>query len=89
MNVIGVLVHALPETAEAAAAGLAAMPGVTVHAVGGDGRMVVTAVDVEGRFASDSLMAMNHVAGVLSTALVYHAHEPDDEPTETRGSRAA
>jgi nitrate reductase NapD len=77
MNVIGVLVHAAPDRAEPVAAALALIPGVEVHAVGADGRLVVTAADAAGRFASDSLMAMNQVAGVLSTALVYHACEPD------------
>lgn len=80
MNVIGVLVHATPETVAAAAAALAAMDGVEVHAVTDDGRLVVTAHDAGARYASDSLMAMNHVEGVLSTSLVYHAHEPDEEP---------
>ena len=77
MNGIGVLVHALPEQVADVAAALAAMPGVDVHAVGDDGRLVVTATDLADRFASDSLMAMNHVPGVLTTSLVYHACEPD------------
>ncbi len=85
MNVIGVLVHALPDRCVDAAAALAAMEGVEVHATTEDGRLVVTAHDVAPRFASDNLMAMNHICGVLSTSLVYHAHEPDEEP----GARAA
>ena len=89
MNVIGVLVHATPANGAAVAAALAAMDGVEVHAVADDGRLVVTACDVGARFASDSLMAMNHVAGVLSTSLVYHAHEPDEEPAREPAARVA
>ncbi len=78
MNVIGVLVHAVPARATAVGAALAAMDGIDVHAVTDDGRLVVTACDVGAMFASDSLMAMNHVDGVITTSLVYHAHEPDE-----------
>ncbi|WP_165498117.1 chaperone NapD [Siculibacillus lacustris] len=81
MNVIGVLVHVAPQGLDTARAALAAMDGVEVHAASADGRLVVTATDVAGRFAADSLMAMNHVPHVIGTALVYHACEPDaDEP---------
>lgn len=78
MNVIGVLVHAVPDRVSEVEIALAAMDGVEIHASTGDGRLVVTAVDIGERFASDSLMAMNHVAGVIGTSLVYHAAEPDD-----------
>jgi nitrate reductase NapD len=82
MNVIGVLVHALPENVADVSAALSRMAGVEVHAATDDGRLVVTATDADGRFASDALMAMNHVAGVIGTSLVYHAHEPEtsEEP---------
>ena len=89
MNVIGVLVHAVVEREAEVSAALAAMDGVEVHAATGDGRLVVTAEDVGGRFASDALMAMNHVPGVISTALVYHAHEPDEDAAPSAGARAA
>lgn len=82
MNVIGVLVHALPEHTPVVAAALAAMAGVEVHAATDDGRIVVTAEDVGARFASDALMDMNHVPGVIGTSLVYHAHEPDESAAE-------
>jgi nitrate reductase NapD len=78
MNVIGVLVHAMPGTVEAVREALAAMPGVDVHAATDDGRLVVTATDEGAHLASESLMSMNHVAGVIGTSLVYHACEPED-----------
>ena len=79
MNVIGVLVWAVPGTVEAVSAALAALPGVEIHAATDDGRLVVTAIDEAGRFASDGLMAMNQIAGVITTSLVYHACEPDED----------
>lgn len=82
MNVIGVLVHAVPGQTDAVAAALAALPGVEVHALARDGRLVATASDLDGRFASDSLMAMQQLAGVVSASLVYHASEPDS-PTDS------
>ncbi|MER2605989.1 MAG: chaperone NapD [Siculibacillus sp.] len=85
MNVIGVLVHAVPGSVPAVAAAIAEMAGVEVHATTDDGRLVVTATDVGERFASDALMAMNHVPGVITTSLVYHACEPESEV----GARAA
>lgn len=85
MNVIGILVHTTPEAVTAVSTALAAMPGVDVHAATDDGRLVVTATDVGTLFASDSLMAMNQIAGVIGTSLVYHASEDDDLP----GARAA
>lgn len=79
MNVIGVLVHAMPGSVESVREALAAMPGVDVHAATEDGRLVVTATDEGAHLASESLMSMNHVPGVIGTSLVYHACEPDEE----------
>ena len=88
MNVIGVLVQTAPEWEADVAARLVEMPGVEVHAAGGDGRLVVTATDVGERFASDSLMAMNQVPHVVGTSLVYHAFEPGIQEPEA-DTRAA
>ena len=88
MNVIGVLVNTTPAAEAEVAAHLAAMPGVEVHVTSGDGRLVVTATDVGPLFASDSLMAMNHVPHVVGTSLVYHQFEPEIDETGA-GVRAA
>ncbi len=88
MNVIGVLVQTTPEREAEVGARLSEMPGVEIHASAGDGRLVVTATDVGELFASDSLMAMNHVPHVVGTSLVYHAFEPDVSEPEA-GARAA
>ncbi|MCE1237193.1 MAG: chaperone NapD [Hyphomicrobiales bacterium] len=79
MNVIGVLVHAMPESVEQVEAALAAMPGVDVHSATADGRLVVTATDAGAHLASESLMSMSLVNGVIGASLVYHACESDEE----------
>lgn len=93
MNVIGVLVHVLPSEELAARHALGLMDGVEVHEGTRDGRLVVTATDTRGRMASDSLMAMNHIHGVISTALVFHAFDPelsvDDLPATSASCPAA
>lgn len=88
MNVIGVLVHTLPEHEGEVAAALAAMPHVEIHASGGDGRLVVTATDGELGLAADRLMAMQTIPHVITASLVYHAFEPDIDEAEA-GARAA
>ena len=82
MNVIGVLVHAIPYEETAITAALAMLPGVEIHTRSNDGRLVVTATDTEGLLASEALMKMAGIPGVLSAALVYHAVDDgadDDE----------
>lgn len=76
MNITGILVAAQPGQAEQLRALLTAMPGVEVHAVTPEGRMVVTverAADAEMTAAFDDI---NRLPGVLSAALVYH-HDED------------
>lgn len=90
MNVIGVLVHAIPCEETAITAALAMMPGVEVHTRSNDGRLVVTATDTDGFLASDALMKMAGIPGVLSAALVYHAVDDgtagDDTPCSCGGA---
>lgn len=88
MNVIGVLVQTPPEREAETAARLADMPGVEVHAATGDGRLVVTATDVDAILASDSLMAMAQMPHVVAASLVYHAFDPDAGDPDV-GARAA
>ena len=76
-NIIGVLLHGARERRAEIADALAAMPGVEVHEAFEDGRFVVVAEDVAGRYASDSLMAFNHIPGVMSAALVFHGVDDD------------
>ena len=77
MNIAGVLIHSLPGSTETVKHSLTTLPGVEVHAVSADGRMVVT---VEGESAdtlADAFRGFNNMSGVLSAAMVYHHFESD------------
>ena len=88
-NVIGVLIHGALDRRESIGAALAAMPGVEIHEAFADGRFVVVAEDVAGRYASDSLMAFNQIPGVISAALVFHGVDDDVVSDETQTSPGA
>ncbi len=74
-NVCGVLVNARAENIAAVEAGLAELPGVEIHDHTDDGNIVVTVEDTDQSRASESLLAIHQVAGVLSASLVYHQFE--------------
>ncbi|MCP4821140.1 MAG: chaperone NapD [Shimia sp.] len=75
MNICGCLVHATPEKVDAVKAAIEATDGGEVHAVE-NGRMVVTIEDAGGKMASEQIMDMHNIPGVLSVTLTYHHFEP-------------
>ena len=81
LNISSIIVHPGPGQAEAVQARLVARPGVEVHAVGDDGRMIIT-VETDGDGAMiEAFEAVNSTEGVLSASMVYHQTEsnPDAE----------
>jgi nitrate reductase NapD len=79
MNISGIIVQSRPEHAPAVRGRLLELPGVEVHALGEDGRMVVTIErDTDGEMA-DTYRQLTYVDGVLAAALVYHHFEPDTD----------
>ncbi len=76
MNICGILVHANPARLDNVVAALAAIEGVELHQSGPDGRLVITVEDTPERSAGDTLMALQRLDGLISTALVYHHFEP-------------
>jgi nitrate reductase NapD len=80
MDISGVVVRTHPERATAVKSRLCSLPGVEVHAVSKEGRMVVT---IENPAVSmiDTINSLNDIEGVLSTSLIYHhADELELEP---------
>lgn len=75
MNICGCLIHAMPDCAEAVAAAMAETEGVEVHARADDGRFVIVVEDTSARFASDTIMALHLLPGVVSLTLTYHHFE--------------
>lgn len=86
MDTPGINISSLILGAEAARAvqvaqQIADLPGAEVHAVGDDGRMIVTLETDSERATVDAFEAIRQLPGVLSASLVYHQYEtdPDEE----------
>lgn len=82
LNICGCLVHAMPDKAAEVIAAIEAAEGREVHAHQ-DGRIVVTVEDTGLMRASDNIMDMHQIPGVLTVTLTYHHFEElDAEGTE-------
>lgn len=80
MNICGVLLHLRPGAAERVGAELAGFPGVEIHHLTRDHRMIVTVEEREDAAAGETLLALHRVEGVIAAGLVYHHAEPEEEP---------
>jgi len=81
IDICGVLVHVRADQAEEVRGRLERIPGVEVHAVAPQGRLVVT---VEGQTPGstvDTINGLSDVEGVLATSLVYQ-HTDHEEPKQ-------
>ncbi|WP_338055528.1 chaperone NapD [Shimia biformata] len=74
LNICGCLVHAMPEMTESVIAAINAGAGSEVHAHE-DGRIVVTVEDTKDMRASDRIMEMHQIPGVITVTLTYHHFE--------------
>lgn len=77
MNICGCLVQATPEKTQSVIAAIEATEGGEVHAHK-DGRIVVTIEDTDDKRASDQIMDMHNIPGVITVTLTYHHFEPSD-----------
>lgn len=76
MNICGVLIHAHPDRGDEVAKAIERVDGAELHHTTPDGRMIVTVEDTSESNASDGVLAIHRLPGVLSAALVYHHFEP-------------
>jgi nitrate reductase NapD len=83
VNISGVLIHARPERVELVRATLEEFPGVEIHAVSEDGRLVVTVEDDVAGYTADTVARFHDVEGVLSASLVYHHCEDEQDLQES------
>lgn len=81
LNICGCLVHVMPGMEKTTIAGIEAMAGCEVHAHE-NGRIVVTVEDTDDKRASDQIMDMHQIPGVLTVTLTYHHFEPLDLPQQ-------
>ncbi len=75
MNIVGVVVNALPKQCQHVEQQLLLMAGVEVHATNEKGNMVVTVEADDSSYVADTITAMHRLEGVLSAAMVYHNFE--------------
>lgn len=81
ISISSVLVNARPDLLNKAQAVLAALPGVEVHAVTEDGRLIVTIEADSAQSVAEMFAVIGRQPGVLSASMVYHQYEsnPDQE----------
>ena len=75
VNITGMLVHARPDQAGAVRSQLEAMPGVEVHAMTPEGRLVVTIEKADDREMAETFERFAQIPQIVSTMLVYHHYD--------------
>jgi nitrate reductase NapD len=81
INISSVILGVLPADTAVVSRSLRELEGVEVHAVGEDGRMIVTIESGDQDNTSNIFEAIRQTPGVISASLVYHQYEsdPDEE----------
>ncbi len=78
LNISGIIVHAAPKKINEVRDALSAIPGVEVHGATELGKMVVTLEKHGDQETADTFQHISQLPGVLSTAMVYHHFEPEE-----------
>ena len=79
MNISSIIVHAQPAELLSVRSGLEQIPGVEIHAVTDDGKLVVTIeTETDGETAG-TFDRINTMDGVMSAAMVFHQFESDPQ----------
>jgi nitrate reductase NapD len=88
-NICGVLVHASKPNIQQVQAHLCEIPGVEVHSISDDGRLVVTVESDSRRYVADTISNLHNIDGVLSAAMVYQFSDDINEHSATEGEMSA
>lgn len=75
LNICGCLVHVMPNKTDDVLLAIESMDGCETHAHE-DGRLVVTTEDTDDKSASDLIMDLHQIPGILTVTLSYHHFEP-------------
>lgn len=78
-NICGVLVMTNPNMGEIVEEALNNIEGVEVHARENGGKLVVTVEGPLGRACANTISDFSNISGVVSTSLIYHEIDSDDE----------
>ena len=85
MNIVGLVLRALPDSFAELKQALANIAGVEVHDESvALGRLVVTVEDGEGYAVADSLTAINVLPQVLSLTLAYEHRDFNERTSQTQ-----
>ena len=80
-DIASAVVHAIPGQRDAVHAQLQNLPGVEIHAETADGRFIVTVEDTGTARASDTVIQLHRLEGVIAAAMIYqHSATEKDEP---------
>lgn len=79
MNISSALVHAHPAQVETVAQNLRALPGVEVHGVSPEGKLIVTIESDDDDSTLSTYAHMGQVQGVLAIAMIYTQSESEPE----------
>jgi nitrate reductase NapD len=82
MNISSAIMYIAAERLDEACEALSLMPGVQIHALSPEGKVVVTLEDDDTNSAADKYVALHGVPGVASVAMVYQYS--DDESVDTQ-----
>jgi len=85
MNICGCLIHVAPRHKSEATQRIAATDGCEIHAQSEDGRYVVVVEDTASKLASETIMELHQIKGVVSLTLTYHHFEPLQSATQDAG----
>ncbi len=91
MNICGCLVHAAVPSLSGVRDQIDAMNGTEIHASDEDGRLVVVVEDTADKTASELIMELHQIPGVISVTLTYHHFEdlaaPAAAPLKAKSSQ--
>ena len=77
MNISSALVHAHPANATAVAQRLTALPGVEVHGISPEGKLIVTIESDDDDSTLATYTRIGQLEGVLAAALIYNHSESE------------
>lgn len=82
MNIVSVLIRALPQRQREVEERLTQLPGVELHVSTGDGRFIVTVEGERRRDVGDVVIKLHGLEGVLTAAMVYEYTENNPSSVE-------
>ncbi len=79
MNISSIIVHAKPTELLSVRGNIEQIPGVEIHAVTDDGKLVVTIESETDGETAGIFDRINVMDGVMSAAMVFHQFESDPQ----------